>query len=167
MAFFNNSSLIGVDFNTASTTQLFALGTTAEGSDGSLWQYVVASTSVSAYAVVAINVAGTCAMASVVDAVSGLQLAVSQIAIPASSYAWVPVHGVGGPNGTFKVLCSATMSGGNALYVGSQTGVVSIQASSSATVQGITVYAASGADHATTTSLACVISWPKCTYNGN
>jgi hypothetical protein len=167
MAFYNNSSLIGVDFNSVSTTQLFSLGTTAEGSDGTIFQYTQASTSVSAFAVVAINAAGTCAMASVLDAVQNLKLGVSQIAIAANEYGWVPIHGTGGATGTLKVLCSATMSGGCSLYVGSRTGVVSIQASSSATVRGIVVYAASGSDHSTTTSLACVLTWPKSNYLGS
>ena len=164
MTFYVNSSTIGADLNNTITTKLFTLGSTLEGSDGSIWQYVVASTSVSQYAVVAINSSGTMAMASVIDATTGRQLAVAQNAFAASEYGWVPVHGGGGVSSTFRVLVSATMSGGNALYVGSQTGVVSIQASSSATVKGIAVYAASGADHATVTSLACIISWPRCNY---
>lgn len=166
MAFYSRSSIIGVDLNSTSTTPNYALGTMTEGSDGSLWQYVNASTSVSAYAVVAINQSGTMAMASVADAVAGRQLAVAQNAFAASDYGWVPIRGTGGQNNQFKVLCSSTMSGGNALYVGSQTGVVSIQASSSATVKGIMVYTASGSDTATVTVMSCVISWPKCNYSG-
>ena len=166
MAFYPSSSLIGADLNNVSTTQLFVLGTTMEGSDGTLWQYTQAITSVSAYAVVAINPSGVCAMASVADAASGLQLAVAQVAIPASSYGWVPVHGVGGASGTLQVLCSSTMSGGSALYFGTRTGVVSIQASGSATANGIIVYGASGTDHALTTSLPCVITWPRCNIAG-
>ena len=166
MAFYVNSSNLGVDLNNTSSTQLFALGTTVEGSDGTLWEYVNASTSVSQYAVVAINQSGTCAMASVVDAVSGLQLAVAQAAFAASEYGWVPIRATGGENTQMKVLCSSTMSGGSSLYVGLRTGVVSIQASSSATVQGIIVLGASGVDHTLTTSLACIITWPKCKYQG-
>lgn len=166
MAFYVSSSTIGVDLNNTSTTALFALGMTVEGSDGTMWEYVQASTSVSAYAVVAINSSGTCAMASVADAVSGLQLAVAQNAFAANDFGWVPIRGTGGENTQMRVLCSSTMSGGNALYVGTRTGVVSIQASSSSTVKGITVYGASGSDHALTTSLAAVITWPKCNYSG-
>jgi len=167
MTFYVNSSTIGADLNNVSTTQLFTLGSTLEGSDGTIWQYVNASTSVSQYALIAINASGTMAMASAADAVAGLQLAVSQQAFTASSYGWVPIHGTGGTSSTFKVLASSTMSGGNALYVGTKTGSVSIQASGSSTLTGIIVYAASGVDHATTTSLACVITWPKCNYSGS
>jgi len=166
MAFYVTSSVIGVDLNSTSTTALFALGATVEGSDGTLWEYVTASTSVSAYAVVAISTSGTCGMASVLDAVSGLQLAVAQNAFAANDYGWVPIRGTGGGTNQMRVLCSSTMSGGNALYFGSRTGVVSIQAPGSATAQGITVYGASGSDHATTTSLAAVITWPKCNMVG-
>lgn len=166
MAFYVSSSKLGVDLNTTSTTALFALGEIVEGSDGTIWEYVNASTSVSAYAIVAINASGTMAMASVADAVAGHQLAVAQAAFAASEYGWVPIRGTGGANNQMRVLCSSTMSGGNALYVGSRTGVCSIQASSSSTLVGIMVYGASGADHALTTSLACIISWPRCNYSG-
>ena len=166
MAFYVSSSKLGVDLNTTSSTALFALGEMVEGSDGTIWEYVNASTSVSAYAIVAINASGTMAMASVADAVAGRQLAVAQAAFAASEYGWVPIRGTGGANNQMRVLCSSTMSGGNALYVGSRTGVCSIQASSSATLVGVMVYGASGADHALTTSLACIISWPRCNYSG-
>ena len=164
MAFRVSSSRIGVDLNNTSTTALFALGETVEGSDGTLWEYVQASTSVSAYAVVAIAQSGTCAMASVVDATSGRQLAVAQNAFAANDYGWVPIRGTGGGLNQMRVLCSGTMSGGSALYVGSRTGVVSIQVSGSATLRGVVVYGASAVDEATVTSLPCVISWPRCSY---
>ena len=166
MAFYVSSSKLGADLNTTSPTALFALGETVEGSDGTLWEYVNASTSVSAYAIIAINASGTMAMASAADAVAGLQLAVAQTAFAASEYGWVPIRATGGATNQMRVLCSGTMSGGNALYVGSRTGVCSIQVSSSATLHGVMVYGASGADHATVTSLACIVSWPKCNYSG-
>ena len=164
MAFYNNSSLIGVNFNTTTTTQLFTLGTTTEGSDGTLWQYTKANTSVSAYAVVAITPSGACAMCSIGDAVLGYQLAVPQIAFAASEYGWVPVHGVGGANSNLKVL-AATMTA-TSIYISATTGRLSYTESGSATIHGITIYGASGSDVGGVTSLACILTWPKCNIVG-
>lgn len=171
MAFYSRSGLLGVDLNVTTTGQMHQLGSMVEGSDGTLWQYVQAVSAVSAYAVVAIgqstaSSSGIMAMASVADAVAGYQLAVSQQAFAASEYGWVPIRGTGGQDTQMRVLCSSTMSAGNALYIGTKTGSVSIQASSSATVKGIMVYGASGADEATVTSLPCIVSWPRCNYSG-
>ena len=162
MAFYQVGSGIGVDLNNTSTSQGFGLGATIEGSDGTIWQYVTASTSVSQYAVVAINSSGTMAMASAADAIAGLSLAVAQSAFAANDYGWVPIHATGGDQNGIKVLCSGTMSGGNALYVASETGKISIQTSGTSTLKGITVFSASGSDVSTVTAMACVITWPKC-----
>ena len=167
MAFYQTGSVLGADLNNTSTSAGFVLGSTVEGADGTLWQYVVASTSVSQYAVVAINSSGTMAMASAADAIAGRQLAVAQSAFAASEYGWVPIRGTGGDQNQFKVLCSGTMSGGNALYMASETGKVAIQTSGSSTLQGIMVYAASGSDVATVTAMGCIITWPRCKYSGS
>ena len=56
---FVTSSILGVDFNTASTTALFALNSRALGSDNSEWVYVKATGTLIAGIVASVQAAGT------------------------------------------------------------------------------------------------------------
>ena len=164
MAFYSNSSLVGVDLNNSSTTQLFALGTILSGSDGSIWQYVQAASTVSAYSVVVIGVSGSVQMMdqrAQADATAAWQLGVAQTTFAPSAYGWVPVHGVGGLNGPFKVKVSGSVSTGLMLYFGSGSGNVTISATTSATVAGIAVQTVMDTASTAVTAAPCIITWPK------
>lgn len=159
MAFYVNSSTIGVDLNNSNSTQQFALGSVVTGSDGTVWQYVNAATAVTAYQVVAISTSGTMGKCSVADAMAGMQLAVAQNAFAASDYGWVPIHGTGGPGTTMKVQVSATNTQNVAIYIATSTGNISTTASS-ATIAGIAFQTATVT--AGITAYAAIVSWPKC-----
>jgi len=164
MAFYTNSSKLGVDLTQASSTQNFAVGDTIRGSDGSVWQYAQAATTVSAYSVVAINASGSMNMATLtaLDSSSGgYQLAVAQFTFAPSDYGWVPVHGVGGPGGTFKVKVSGSVSAGVALYIGTASGNITITAAASGTLDGIAVVTAMDTANTAVTAAPCIITWPK------
>jgi len=161
--FSTNSSKLGVDLTQASSTQNFAVGDTIRGSDGSIWQYACAATTVSAYAVVAINASGSMNMATLTaldNSSGGYQLAVAQFAFAPSDYGWVPVHGVGGPGGTFKVLVSGSSSAGVALYVAG-SGRLSITAAASGTIAGIAIVSGTDTANTAVTATPCIITWPK------
>jgi len=160
MAFYSNSSKLGIDLNSASSTQLFALGMTTRGSDGSMWQYVCASSTVSAYSVVVVNSSGTMRMAVLgdVDAGGGFQIAVAQNAFVTSEYGWVPFHG-GAAGSQFKVKVSGSATLGAVLYMATTSGNVSITAAASATLKGIVLATASA--WSGVTSQACILTWPK------
>lgn len=164
MAFYTNSSLIGVDFNSVSATQLFALGTIAKGSSGTEWVYCRAATAVTAYKAVVINGTFTCAMPSVSDSlgtVTAGRLGWAQTAFAVSDYGWIPVNGVVYGMATGSVTLTVSSS---PLAVGASavsTGML-VQSSASATVQGITPYAfGSGGQTATATAMQFILSWPR------
>ena len=167
MAYYATSSLIGVDFNTTSTTQLFALGTRATGSDSTEWVYVQAASAVTAFKAVTINATYTCGMASVTDVIGtsaglGGRLAWAQVAFAANDFGWVPV------NGTVYVM----MTGSSTLAAGAvpvclagsavSTGMSSMVATATGTLQGITIIAqGSGGQTATATAARAILSWPR------
>ena len=162
--FTTNSSKLGVDLTQSNSTQNFGLGDTIRGSDGSIWQYVNAATTVSAYSVVAINASGTMNMATLtaLDSSSGgYQLAVAQFAFAPSDYGWVPIHGVGGPGGTFKVKVSGSSSAGLALYIGTASGNLTITAAASGTIAGIAIVSGTDTANTAVTATPCIITWPK------
>lgn len=164
MAFYTNSSAIGVDLNNSSSTQLFALGAIVQGSDGSIWQYVKAASTISAYAVVVIGVSGTAQMADQrkqADATAAWQFAVAQCTFAPDGYGWVPVHGVGGGNGYFRVKTSGSVSTALSLYLGSGSGNLTISATTSATMAGIAMVTGIDTANTAVTNMPCVISWPK------
>jgi len=163
MAFYTNSSSIGVNLNTSSTTQDFALGSLIQGSDGSIWQYACAATTVSAYSVVAINASGSMNMAVLgsINGTFGVQLAVSQNTFAPGEYGWVPVHGVGGGTGTFKVKVSGSVSAGLMLYIGTASGNITITAAASGTLHGVAVVTAMDTADTAVTAAPCIITWPR------
>ncbi len=161
MAFFVASSKLGVDLNNTSATQSFSLGEIATASDGSLWQYVTADSTVSAYSVVVVNQSGTMHMAVLGDtnAGGGNFIAVAQNIFAPNEYGWVPIHGTGGTGTGFKVKVSASVTLGASLYLATSSGNISSTAAASATLKGIALTTASAV--AGVTVYACILTWPK------
>lgn len=166
MAFYTTSSMIGVDFNTVGTTQLFALGTRANGSDNTQWVYCKAGTAVTAFKAVHINSTYTCAMASVADVLDGSatsgRLGWAQSAFAADEFGWIPVQG------TIYVMTTGsntlTPSGVPVCLGGSavSTGMMSMVATTTNTMQGIQIVAhGSGGQTATATAAKAIISFPR------
>lgn len=166
MAYYVNSSTLGVDLtqSQSSVAPTFGIGQIINGSDGSIWQYVQAETTVSAYSVVAINPSGIMNMAvlgMINGSTEGKQLAVSQFSFAPSEYGWVPVHGVGGPGGTFKVKVSGSVSAGLMLYIGTASGNLAITAAVSGTIEGIAVVTAMDTANTAVTAAPCILTWPR------
>lgn len=93
------ASLIGVNLTRidASTAQQFPLGTTATGTDGSLFEYVTCLSVISQWNAVVINELGQASnLTSTNGGPTGIgkKIAVAQVSIPLSSYAWVQRMGV-------------------------------------------------------------------------
>ena len=166
MTFYLNSSKIGVDLNKTSSTQAFSVGTLLRGNEGSLWQYVCADTTVSAYSVVVVNTSGSMHMAVLgdVNAGAGNFLAVAQNAFAPGEYGWVPVHGGASTGGAMKVKVSASVTLGTQLYLATSSGNLSTTAAASATVKGIALSTASAV--AGVTVYACLLTWPKINTQG-
>lgn len=168
MPFYPASQKLGVDlnnaqaFSTASPAQ-FNLGALVRGSDGSMWQYVCADTTVSAYSVVVVNQSGTMHMAVLgdVNAGAGNFLAVAQCAFAPNEYGWVPIHGGGGVNNTFKVKVSGSAQPGTTLYLATSSGNLATTAAASATIKGIAIATASTTSTGVGTPVPIIMTWPK------
>ena len=96
MAGFSTSSMIGVDLTTASSTQLFTLGTKILGSDDTEWEYVLASGSITTgqfVQVIGSGTAGVLLTANLVYNTLALDIGVAQFTISAASYGWVAKRG--------------------------------------------------------------------------
>ena len=164
MPFYPTSSLIGVDFNTVGTTQLFALGTRASGSDNTQWMYCRAASAITAFKACVINQTYTVAMASVGDVLDDLggRLGWAQTAFAADEYGWVPVQGTiyvmtTGSN-TLAASGVPVCLGGSAV----STGMLSMVATSTNTMTGIQIVAhGSGGQTATATAAQAIISFPR------
>lgn len=163
---------IGVDLtqSQSSVAPTFGLGNIYTAPDGATWVYAQAGSTVNAYSVVGINASGQMKMASL-TALDGTevipQLAVAQFAFAPSEYGWVPIHGVGGPNGTFKVRVSGSVSAGLMLYVGA-SGNVTIYptVAVSGTLEGIAVVTAMDTATTAITAAPCIITWPRSRTTG-
>ena len=156
-----NSSMIGVDLNNQSTTELFAPGTHVLATDGSEFVYVHASTSISANTMVAIRTGSfTAGMASGGDVISGAQLAASLVAISAQAFGWVAVRGIG-----LTVWCTESATAPTTIGVflaaqSSRTGIISVQGSGSGTLAGVGITEASSST--TTGALITInLTWPR------
>ena len=164
MAYYTTSSLIGVDFNTVSTTQLFALGTKANGSDNTEWVYCQAASAITAFKACVINGTYTVAMTSATDVLddTGGRFGWAQTAFAASDFGWVPVAGTmyvmtTGSN-TLAASGVPVCMGGSAV----STGMISMVATTSNTMQGIQIVAhGSGGQTATATAAQAIISYPR------
>ena len=164
MPFYTTSSLVGVDFNTTSTTQLFALGTKAPGSSGTEFVYCRAGSAITAFKACIINGNYTVAMASAGDLLGTVtvgRLGFPQTTFAADEYGWVPI------NGLLYVMMTASVTltvSGVPMAIGASavsTGMM-IQSSASGTVSGVTPVAfGSGGQTATATAMQCIMSWPK------
>lgn len=176
MPFYPASGKLGVDFNNATafssvsaTTTVpviphqFHLGETCLGADGSIWQYVCADSTVSAYSVVAVNQSGTCHMAVLgdVNPGSGRFLALAQCNFAPNEYGWVAVAGGGGQNNTFKVKVSGSSQPGTTLYLATTSGNLATTAAASATLKGIAIATASTTSTGVGTPVPVIMTWPK------
>lgn len=150
---FVNSSTIGVDLNSTSTTAQFGLGTKVAGNDDSHWTYVYMSGAAVAGDLVAISATGTAAVSTIAFAVNPMkELAFAQVAFTAADFGWVCRGGKG-----MSVSMSATTAADTLLYVGTTAGKLSTTASS-ATLIGVQVVGASAT--ATTWTASGTLSWP-------
>jgi len=114
---FVTSSILGVDFNTASTTALFALNSRALGSDNSEWVYVKATGTLIAGIVASVQAAGTAVapttgqLLAPTGVAGGGVLAVVQTTALQGEYVWAATRGQ-----NLILACSGTVAPAAAAY---------------------------------------------------
>lgn len=164
MAFYATSSMVGVDLNNPGSTQLFALGTKCQGTEGSEWVYIEARTAITAFKCVGIPINGTAGMVSAADTISGDHiLAFAQTSFSSGQFGWVPIRGL---NMYVMMTGSSTLTQGviPVCVAGSgvSTGMCSMVATATGTLVGIGVSSfGSGGQTATATAYQCILSYPK------
>lgn len=91
---FVSSGQLGADLTSTSTTALFALGTTLQGTDASEWVYVLAGEALTIYSSLAVTQAYSASMLTNTNAVTNNFYATNQIAFASADYGWVCKRGV-------------------------------------------------------------------------
>ncbi len=151
----NISSMIGVDFNNASSTALFGVGSTTLGTQDTLWVYVECNGAMATGDVCTITTAGT---ATRVLTSGGQDCNQQTICFPQTSatsgqFVWAAQRG-----SPIYVAVSATCNPSAALYVATLSGKLSTTSASS-TIAGVALMAVSGT--ATTAVTLANVVWPK------
>ncbi len=111
----SNSSLLGANFAAGGTTQLFALGTSADGTDGTSWQYCEATSTFITGELVFLNPAGTAKTlltASLTANAEGVMLAAAQGVISQGEFGWFVTRGR-----NLYILCTGTVTAGSEIGV--------------------------------------------------
>ena len=152
---FPTSSHIGADFNSTSTTALFALLTPARGSDNSEWVYVHSNTAHTTGQILAINSVGTGINATTAAACSGTYSFgfVPSLAWTAGDYGWACTRG----NNVY-VQMSGTAVPNTQLYVANTPGALTTTAASG-TLLGIELIVSSSTASLVVTT--AIVTWPR------
>ena len=150
-----NSSLIGANLTRYTTTAEFALGTTVNATDGSIYQYVQASENISQYGVVAIygktqtvRLLET-SIANAAGVLNARAVGFAQTSIASAAYGWVARQG----KVIFQVAddCAA----GVRLFTTSSAGVLDDATVSECYVAGVQLVTTSSLPTAMTGYAAC------------
>ncbi len=154
---FVNSSMIGVDYNNASSTALFALRTSSLGSDGSRWVYVIATGTLTTGMICAVFPAGT-AYALTTALLNGgdtagttgfLDLAVVQANVPQGQYAWAARDGM-----NLYVATTGTVTGGSNVSFAPTAGLIWSQPAAAVASSAFGIFVTTSAS--TATAATCI-----------
>ena len=154
------SSMIGVDLNNPSSTQLFALNTKVFGTQDSEWQYCIATGTLATGMFVQISQAGTAiALTTAIQnaATVPLDIGVAQYTVPQGQWAYIAKRGQ-----SLYVACTGTIPQGVAVGLApSSNGVLTTggAAIAGSTMAGIFLYAS--ASTATASIAQATLQWPR------
>lgn len=154
MATFTPSTpTIGVNLNGTTSAALVALGTRVNGSNDSMWIYVLANGAISVGDCVQIASTGTATRATTTGPRTSVdELGFAQVAFADGEYGWVAQHGSG-----MTIATTGTISQGT-MYIGVTSGKLS-NVSGSSTIAGVVV--TNNSATATTTTTTGVLTWPR------
>lgn len=136
----------------------FALGQQTEGTDGSLWMFVVATGgNIAQYDFVGIDENFVAQPLNQTMAAAGFRIGVAQVAIPSTYYGWVCVRGAN-VLGKVREGCLADV----ALYISGTAGALDDAAYSStwAKIDGV-VAVATNSDGTAATAVEVLMTWPR------
>ena len=124
----------GVRLTATHTDPKFAVGTEAQGNDGSRWIYVKANSAVTQYMWVGISKDFTMNPGTKTHLDAGRQPAIAQVAFAASEYGWVAIKG---GNDGLKVRAKNSCEVNVALYSTATAGYVDDTSASQTLLNGL------------------------------
>jgi len=157
---FTTSSVLGANLQGSSATQLFTLNQIMHGSDGSEWQYVVTTGTLTTGLLVMINANGTALSASTANLIApgagiGYSLGVTQFQLLGTEFGFVARRGH-----NMIVASTGSLNFPNVLYLSPTIGVIATGATS-ATLAGI--YITTSASTATLSTIGrAILNYPRC-----
>lgn len=116
----------------------FALGTPADGTDGSRWVYVQAGAAITQYSWVAIDENFQAVMGTKALADAGHQVGFAQIAFADNDMGWVAVHAPGNITARALASCAADVQ----LYTSGTAGALDDTSASQTLIRGVVLVAA-------------------------
>lgn len=142
-----NSSLIGVNldaYRTQAEGAQFALGTTVQGTDGSLWEYVQTLSAISTYNAVCIDADNRASNLTTTNAAETKRVGVAQISIAVSGFGWVQ------RSGKMRVNCAQACQDFVPLFTTGTPGVVDDATISECLILGLNTVSSSSTASALT-----------------
>jgi hypothetical protein len=146
--FVTDGPIAGVNLTNTSTTAEFPVGTVADGTNSSRWQYVQAGSGISQYNCVLINNSGSAFPSTTGLAVSVKSVGFAQTAIASGSYGWVARAGFG-----LTTSVAASCAAGVALYTTATAGVIDDAIVSAGALPAVIATAAASAGGATNVAI--------------
>ena len=158
-SYFTNSSLLGIDFNNPSTTALFALNSQAIGSNDSMFQYCIATGTLTTGQIVQISILGTAiaVTTAILNAATvSMDIGIAQYTVAQGSYAWIAKRGQ-----SLYVQCTGTIppTVGVGLAPTAGTLITSLLVAVGQSMAGIFLEAS--ASTATLSIQTCTLQWPR------
>lgn len=130
---FATDGKLGVDFTSDSATPLYRVGTTCQGSDGTIWMYIqFTAVAVTQYQFIAVSELYVGAALTSALADYGYKIGVAQSAFTASYYGWVAMSGTAIYG---NVISGATS--GSKLFAGTVGGQLNITSTLGTYIQGV------------------------------
>lgn len=154
---FATSGIVGAAFDQTHATAQFAIGTTALGSDGTEYMYVLAGSAITQYYCVGIDENFSAAHLSNTTGAGAHKVGFPQVAIASGEYGWVATRG-SNINVKVRASCAADV----ALYTTASAGRLDDTVGGSGlTIQGVVlVVAASASTSAANTVRECLATFP-------
>ena len=159
-SYFTNSSLLGVDFNSPSTTALFGLNSQALGSNDSMFQYCIATGTLTTGQLVQISVQGTAI--AITTAILGasapvsMDIGLAQYTVAQGSFCWIAKRGQG-----LYVQCTGTLPTTVGLGLSPTAGTLQTSLAVGLTMTAGGIFLETSASTATLSITTCTLQWPR------
>ena len=155
----NVSSVLGASLTSSDTTQLFALGTRINTTDGSTWEYVEATSTLTTGELCVINAAGSALLWTTAllaaPSVVGMRVGAPQFVISQGEFGFVATQGR-----NLYVLCTGTIAAGTGVAL-AEDGVLGAMAANAAGLTLAGIHITTSASTATASVAIATLTYPR------